>query len=134
MTNSTWDKSLETGNKMIDDQHRQLIRLIDDLSQTKFISHKDTLVLLNRMHSFTIEHFISEEQLMEEVNYPSEPKLKMIKQHKDFKSYVRLRILEFRYQKLDITSFQLFAGYFLKTHEFGTDRGLANWIKQQEAA
>jgi len=134
LTISTWDKSLETGNKMIDDQHRQLIRLVDDLYQAKSKSDKETLILLARMHDFTVEHFISEELLMKEVNYPPKPTQEMINQHKDFKSYVRLSILQYRHQKLDLTPFQTFAGYFLKTHEFGTDRGLANWIKQQKAA
>ena len=125
----SWDESLETGNAVIDSQHRQLIHLVDALKEP----HTDNIFsILNEVMDFTNIHFLSEEELMDEVNYPPDAAREMIYQHMDFKAYARLRILEFRHTRpFDIMPFQSFTENFLKVHEFGRDRQLADWIKQQ---
>jgi hemerythrin len=128
----SWDKSLETGNEQIDNQHRELIKLIDYLNEPQR-NDDDVLKLLDKVFEFTVVHFLSEEELMRRVNYPPDEIKVMVEQHHEFKSYVRLRILEFRLgRKLDIKSFKLFVENFLKVHEFGLDRRLADWIRFQK--
>ncbi len=61
---SSWDEPCETGNVMIDSQHRQLVSLIDELKE-------------------------------------------------------------------ELIPFKSFAENFLKVHEFGLDRQLADWVRQQ---
>ena len=129
-----WDESLETGNAIIDSQHRQLISLIDALTDEPKSANK-ILRLLNEVMDFTIIHFLSEEELMADVNYPPDATRTMVDQHKDFKAYARLRILEFRQDKsFNIIPFQSFVMNHLKVHEFGLDRQLADWIRQQNGA
>ena len=130
---STWNESLETGNELIDRQHRELIGLLDALTKTTDESEAGLLSLLDQLMAFTIFHFIAEEDLMDEVGYPSGPKKEMCDQHQEFKDYARLRVMEFRMGALaSIESFGLFVEDFLKVHEFGLDLLLADWIRLQE--
>lgn len=126
----SWDESLETGNTMIDSQHRKLLSLLDELDDE--LESKDRVFnVLDELMELTVDHFLCEEALMDEVDYPSEAKETMIDSHKEFKSYVRLRFLEFREARsFDMLSFQSFTVNFLKTHEFGLDYQLVEWINQ----
>lgn len=128
----TWDKSLETGNKMIDRQHRELIHLIDELSEDELKSDEDVLSLLDRMMEFALLHFLSEEELMRHVGYPSDDRKAMIEQHQAFKSYVRTRVLDFRQgEGLSAPELKESLRNFLIEHEFGLDRLLADWIRRR---
>ncbi len=128
---SSWNESLETGNVFIDRQHYQLINLLDELKGDLPLS--SLLRMLDNLMNFTIEHFLSEEELMAEVNYPPDATKTMVDQHKEFKTYMRLRVLEFRRAKtFNITPFQSFVTNHLIVHEFGLDRQLANWITRQD--
>lgn len=135
MTVSTWDESLETGNELIDRQHRELIAFLDELQEVAADSESDVLRMLDKVMDFTIYHFHSEEELMALVKYPAVPTRLMTEQHQEFKSYARLRVLEFRAG--DMVSVQPLASFieeFLKVHEFGMDRLLADWIREHNEA
>lgn len=128
---SSWDESLETGNEMIDSQHHQLLNLLDEVKDA-FKSHNDILHILDKVTALTMTHFLCEEELMTEVNYPSDVTKKMIEQHKTFKAYIRLRIIEFRQsKKLTGQPLQSFIVNYLKDHEFKADRRLVDWIHKQ---
>ena len=128
---SSWDKSLETGNPLIDRQHRQLIALLDELKD-ECESDTEVLRMLDKVMDFTISHFLCEQELMTEANYPPDATKTMVDQHKELKAYVRLRVLEFRENEtFDVVPFQSFMINHLKVHEFGLDRRLADWIRQQ---
>ncbi|MCI8650551.1 MAG: hemerythrin family protein [Anaerotruncus sp.] len=67
-----WSKDLETGNKLIDQQHQQLIQSINDLldacSQGK---GRDKIVeTMQFLQSYTAKHFADEETLQQRSNYP----------------------------------------------------------------
>jgi hemerythrin len=68
----TWDKSLETGNVMIDSQHKQLIKAIDDLmtacSQGK--GREQIAGTLRFLSDYTNKHFGDEEKLQQSTRYP----------------------------------------------------------------
>ena len=128
----SWDESLETGNAMIDSQHHHLIDLLDELSD-ELKSESEILGMLDRVMDFTADHFLCEEELMTEVGYPPDATGTMVGQHKEFKAYVRLRVLEFREEEtFDVVPFQTFVMNHLKTHEFGLDRELADWIRRRD--
>lgn len=130
---STWDKSLETGNALIDSQHREVIRLSDELKASDFRSHHQVVREFNTLADYIFFHFLSEEELMKKVHYPDDAKKEMIGQHKEFVFYVKLRVLEFRQSEgLSIRPLQSFLDNWLKTHEFGLDRKLAHWIQKRE--
>ncbi len=130
----SWDASLETGIEKIDRQHRQLFEIIKQLDELKDEPKSDVVMrrMLDKLMDFTIAHFSLEEDLMTEVNYPPDPTKAMVDEHHDFKTYLQLRSAELREAgTFEIGSFLRFLEKFLKTHEFGLDRQLADWILQQ---
>lgn len=67
-----WNKDLETGNAMIDQQHKQLIQCINDLldacSQGK---GRDKIIeTMEFLQSYTKKHFADEEALQRRSGYP----------------------------------------------------------------
>jgi hemerythrin len=133
LTVDTWDESLETGNELIDNQHRALIALSDELQRSESGSREQMILALDKIVEFAQSHFLMEEELMAGVGYPDDAAHLMIEEHREFKSYARLRILEFRHgEGKSIKSLHMFMDDYLKKHEFGTDRDLADWIQQQK--
>ncbi len=111
-----------------------MINLPGQLEELKDEPRPDDKVLrmLDKVMNFTLTHFLMEEELMTEANYPSDATKAMVDEHQEFKTYMRLRVLEFREaETFDVSSFLTFLEKFLKTHEFGFDRQLAEWTNQQ---
>jgi len=132
----TWDPSYETGNVGIDLQHRELLAVVDELESTEATVHstRDVILgVLTHVMDFTNTHFIMEEDLMTEVDYPTPACDQMIAQHREFTSYARLRVLEFRTGGMaSVIPFQVFLVGWLTTHEFGLDKLLADFIRSRE--
>lgn len=84
-----FDKALETGNEMIDSQHKELISRIDQL----LVSCQDgngqvkAIKMLDYLLDYTEFHFDAEEKLQEEIGFPgiNEHKAK----HAEFKNAVK---------------------------------------------
>jgi hemerythrin len=68
----TWDKSLEVGNQMIDDQHRQLIDALNNFLRAREEKKPNSELKksLNFLNDYTIKHFFEEEQLQKKYDYP----------------------------------------------------------------
>jgi methyl-accepting chemotaxis protein len=67
-----WDQMLATGHAVLDDDHRQLVALVNRLAD-RVVDHKgedDYLSLLDELVAHTRAHFGREEQLMAECGYP----------------------------------------------------------------
>jgi len=128
----TWEAAFATGNAEIDQQHRQLLELVDDLESAEEESPQTLLRVLEHVMDFTHTHFLMEEVLMVDVGYPSPAREEMIAQHAEFTSYARLRVMEFRKGALvSVLPLQAFLAEWLTLHEFGLDRLLADFIRQQ---
>jgi hemerythrin len=130
---TTWDESMETGDPHMDRQHREIIELVDRLDaigvdDSIWMEHAHEI--LDRVMDLTVTHFTTEELLMDRVAYPTDARERMLEQHRDFKSYARIRVLEFRAG--DRSSLALLPGFlrmWLVEHEFGLDRELVTWIR-----
>lgn len=85
----TWTKELETGNTMIDSQHRQLIEAINKLLEAcqagKGRAELDKI--LTFLSSYTNQHFSDEEKLQQQYQYPDYQNHK--KMHEQFRIVVR---------------------------------------------
>ena len=83
-----WNKDLETGNAMIDQQHKQLIQCINDLldscSQGK--ERNKIIETLQFLENYTKKHFADEEALQKRSGYPDYINHK--KYHETFKKTV----------------------------------------------
>ena len=100
MQNHTWtrsrrikmkvefDKSLVTGNAMIDEQHRELIGKIDKLIACceQGGGKVEAIKMLDYLSEYTDFHFGEEEKLQEQVAYPGMAGQKA--QHAEFKKAV----------------------------------------------
>jgi hemerythrin len=67
-----WDKSLETGNEMIDGQHKQLIEALNNFlkARTEKKSNAELKKSLDFLNDYTIKHFFEEERLQKKHQYP----------------------------------------------------------------
>jgi len=130
-----WDLSYETGHKEIDSQHRQLLALVQKLQSAEADSHdsRDVILgVLSHLMDFTVLHFAMEEGLMRQVEYPAPATEQMIEQHREFTSYARLRVLEFRKGEMpSILPLQRFLAEWLTLHEIGLDKLLADFIRER---
>ena len=67
-----WDASLETGQTLIDTEHRVLVFLFRKLNVAVRTGQPRTATnhIINEINRFVDFHFVSEENLMRETNYP----------------------------------------------------------------
>ena len=134
----TWDASYETGDPAIDTQHRDLLAIVAELETAESHLHDSReaiMAVLGRVMDFALSHFLMEEELMVQVGYPSPAFEEMIEQHRDFTSYSRLRVLEFRSGELtSVLPLQAFLAEWLTVHEFGLDKIFADYLRERNGA
>lgn len=83
-----WTSDLETGNAIIDTEHKQLITAINDLMDacSKGAGRAEIEKTTNFLADYTAKHFAHEEQLQKQYGYPDAVNHK--KYHEDFKKVV----------------------------------------------
>ena len=78
-----FDKSLEVGVKLIDEQHQELIRQINAFVSlgAKSYTKEETQKMLVALGSYIRKHFTEEQQLHENSNYPDAKRHKTLHAH-----------------------------------------------------
>ncbi|MBM7615063.1 bacteriohemerythrin [Alkaliphilus hydrothermalis] len=66
-----WDKMYETNIQMVDQQHKRLVELINQLNaeviaQLEFDNYDRIMEILGELKDYTVEHFQHEESLMKD--------------------------------------------------------------------
>lgn len=83
-----WTKSIETGNKVIDSEHKELLTKINDFmnacSQGK--GRAEIMTTLQFLKKYTATHFSHEEELQKNSGYPDYIKHKQL--HREFNQSV----------------------------------------------
>lgn len=66
-----WKKTYNTGNPIIDHQHRRLVRLINDIIEIINRKESEQLmdVIFEEVIQYTQQHFSYEEKVMKSINY-----------------------------------------------------------------
>jgi len=66
-----WDKSLEIGHTMIDEQHKGLVQLLNDLhsAMSLGVTGADYTPIRMKLYEYSVFHFTEEEALMERSGY-----------------------------------------------------------------
>jgi hemerythrin len=84
----TWNSDLETGNKQIDSQHRQLIDAINALLDACARGQGRTVIapMTKFLYDYTSKHFADEEKLQLDSGYPDYENHKLY--HEGFKKVV----------------------------------------------
>ncbi len=126
-----WDSSLQLGISQIDDQHKQLVGMINDLHRA--MKQRQTMAvtggILERLVSYTVFHFDVEEKLFRKHNYPeySEHKKvheKLVAKVMDFKTKVEQGDATISMELMD------FLKDWLVSHIKGTDKKYVPFLKQ----
>lgn len=135
MENFEWDPSLETGIPEVDEQHRALFALAEDLHAAIEV-HSDPEVVENAVYAlseYVTQHFADEERLMGRTGFPGlEPHQKM---HHDLTAET-LRIATRYFHGEDVLPEELgpFLTSWLKEHIGQEDKLLAAHIRAQDRA
>ena len=84
-----WDKNIETGNEMIDQQHKQLITAINNLLQacSSGKGREEITKTMQFLYNYTAKHFSDEEKLQLKYRYPDYTNHK--RYHEEFKKVVK---------------------------------------------
>ena len=132
----TWDKSLETGHGIIDEQHRQLFTTLVNLVEAsgQGLGKEQIYTTLDFLSEYTIMHFKTEEDLQTEYGYPDFPAHK--KSHDDFKATIYELIYTLKKKGPDkklIDSVVQTVGDWLTTHIKGSDIEMAAYLKSRGA-
>ena len=63
----TWDETISIGVQEIDDQHKRLLDLLNDVHQAleSSCTHEEIGAALRRLCDYTVDHFAAEEALMD---------------------------------------------------------------------
>lgn len=89
-----WDSSLATGVALIDAQNKMLInkanKLYESIYKNNFRGKLNEL--LGELFEYTEYHFDIEEELFSKYNYPE--KINHLKEHENFRNYIRSYINE----------------------------------------
>lgn len=95
MARMQWDESLAVGVGLIDDQHKQLIKRLDDLAKALEENQGPTVVAstLSFLTEYTQLHFSAEEGLMLAQNYPALAEHKA--KHEEFREALRSMDIDF---------------------------------------
>ena len=85
----SWNKNLETGNTMIDQQHRQLIDAINNLLQacSSGKGRAEIEKTVKFLYGYTAKHFGDEDKLQVQYHYPDYANHK--RYHEEFKKAVK---------------------------------------------
>ena len=67
-----WDDSMAIGLYVIDEQHKELVEIINSIHDALENGGNTTLVsrLIRRFYDYTTSHFVTEESLMDHMTYP----------------------------------------------------------------
>jgi hemerythrin-like metal-binding protein len=127
-----WRAELETGNQVIDTQHKELFKLTSDLVDACAKGQKPAALeeALSFLTSYTIKHFTDEEALQLEYHYPAYEDHKKL--HDDFKKTVAALIAEYKEKgsSLDLSDkvYSVIVRWLIQ-HITGEDSKIAAYIR-----
>ncbi|MCL2420439.1 MAG: bacteriohemerythrin [Defluviitaleaceae bacterium] len=128
----TWNRELETGNSIVDDQHKEIFSLVGQVLEADTFSNRreKTETAMGFLADYAVRHFASEEELMTESEYPQ------YKQHKALHDDFVKKVVDFieRYQKEGDTisiseTINAFVIVWLKEHIMTADKEMAAFYK-----
>lgn len=128
-----WDASLNLGVKQIDDQHKRLIQLANNIIAAVHSGEAQDVMdsFFNELREYTVFHFRDEERFMEEVGYPERGR------HHAMHNALKQRVKHFQrdlYEQKNISCedvLQFMKGW-LVDHILGQDMKIAKHIEDSK--
>lgn len=127
-----WDESMSVSVNEIDDQHKELISLINHAYEAiqKHDEHMMT-ELIDDMRAYANMHFSFEEKLMKAHNYPELEHHKF--KHAKFKQEVD-SFKKNQFQKTNLSQIFVFLSRWLTTHIMDEDMKYVSYIPKEKDA
>jgi len=128
-----WKNSFSVGIDIIDEDHKKLLGMINQLQTAAHYQTDDSLIesTLNELIDYTKYHFSREEQLMKNNNYPDYEAHK--KQHEDMVRQITQFVNEYRVDKTrTVDNVILFLKTWLINHINGSDQKYSPYIKDAQ--
>jgi hemerythrin len=126
-----WDESLETGDAVLDLQHRTIHTIFNQLRETED-DPAEVLGVLDFLTQHVIAHFVTEEDLMPREEFPPHLAAVHIAEHRTLTDSVRRHVIEFRAGELTSTVPLLeLLHAWLVTHVHDCDRLLVEHIRNR---
>ena len=129
-----WSEKYEIGYKRVDDQHRELINIINDLHAAEngdlsIPEVKDKFkIILKRTVDYPTYHFATEEKIMKAVHYKFFKE--HISKHREFSSKVLEEVIKFTNgEKVDMEDFIVYLRDWLFSHIVGEDKAFVDELK-----
>ncbi len=127
-----WEDSFSVGIKKIDEQHKKLISMLNDFHTSLRRGHGRQALsrILEGLASYVEEHFSTEENYMQEYDYPGYIAHK--REHDNFTAKV-LEIYEEFQEGKEVVTIELldFLKKWLKNHILGTDQKYSSFFRQK---
>lgn len=124
-----WNEQLSVNISSIDDQHKELVKMINELHDAacQLESQTDCEQIIERLKDYIKYHFAAEEKLMQQADYPQ------IDEHmQDHDKFID-RVLDFQFQlqeEKDITQELLdFLKEWLTGHIKGSDKKYVPYLR-----
>lgn len=124
-----WDPSLETGDPVVDLQHRKIHELFNELDGAAD-NGSEVLKTLDYLTQHVVVHFSTEEDLMRRADFPDSLAADHVAEHRELTDGVRQRVLEFHDGSLTSTAPLLeFLREWLTSHVHECDRELIEHVR-----
>ncbi|OUJ18287.1 Hemerythrin [Methanonatronarchaeum thermophilum] len=130
-----WDSSYSVGIKEIDEQHKKLFSLFNELhgAMRKGRGSDKMSKILMEMKDYTEYHFSSEEELMEKYDYPEDDLKEQIDNHEEFVEKLNEFIEDHNKGKLTVSVEVLnFLTGWLKNHIKSVDTKMRGFFENKE--
>ena len=126
-----WDPTLETGDALVDAQHKDIFALINEVDSMEGDDRAALLGVVDRLMEHVEVHFTTEELLMLRVGYPAEARESHRDEHRALQEDARATALGFR-GSWDLTKAP-FADFLAKLleHILTQDRALVDYVQAQ---
>jgi hemerythrin-like metal-binding protein len=92
----SWNPDMSVGVRVLDEDHKKLIAMINELHVSMLEGRSNEVVggVLRRLANYTVEHFQREERLFAETNYPDA--IAHRREHEKLKAQVVVEIQKFQ--------------------------------------
>jgi hemerythrin len=126
-----WDETLETGDELVDEQHRDIYRLIS-YAETAEDRPETIMRALDLLMDHVACHFATEEDLMERSGYGGTDAEEHRAEHRRLTEEARAAVLSFRTRELtSIDQVAAFLRSWLLDHIERQDRAFVDFVRSE---
>ena len=129
-----WSPSFSLGVKSMDDEHKQLISIMNRLhdENARNLPQAELLKIIDELVAFTLKHFADEEKYMADIQFPELDRHKLI--HQDLLSKLKTNIQAYRATSGPVPeSLFDFLRIWLSAHIQGVDMKYGEFSRKKSA-